>query len=80
MSDSMKYVAEPVYDQSMEEEDVIVEEEKDLSLVIKALQVPKQEVEEDKHHKGKIFSINFYNEGRICDLLIEKGSYENMES
>ena len=42
MSDSMKYVAEPVYEQSMEEEDVIVEEEKDLSLVIKALQVPKQ--------------------------------------
>ena len=41
MSDSMKYVAEPVYDQSMNEEDVIVEEEKDLSLVIMALQVPK---------------------------------------
>ena len=40
MSDNMKYVAEPVYDQSMKE-DVIVEEEKDLSLVIMALQVPK---------------------------------------
>ena len=79
MSDNMKYVAEPVYDQSMKE-DVIVEEEKDLSLVIKALQVPKQEVEEDKQHKGKIFAINFCIEGRICDLLIEKGSYENMES
>ena len=26
------------------------------------------------------FSINFFIEGRICDLLIKKGSYENMES
>ena len=76
----MKYVAKPVYDQSMEEADVIVEEENDLSLGTKALQVPKKEMEEDKKHKGKIFPINFCIKGRICDLLIEKSSYENMES
>ena len=40
----------------MEEANVIVEEEKDLSLGTSALQVPKQEMEEDKQHKGKIFN------------------------
>ena len=80
MSDSMKYVTEPVYDQSMKVTDVIVDEENDLSLGTKALQVPKQEMEEDKQHKGKIFPTNFCIKGIICDLLIEKGSYENMES
>ena len=59
---------------------MIVEGKKDLSLGTKALQVPKQEMEKDKQHKGKIFPINFCIEGRIFDLLIEKGSYENMES
>ena len=37
-------------------------------------------MEEDKQHKSKIFPINFCIEGRICELLIEKGSYENIES
>ena len=55
------------------EEDVIVEGKKDLSLGTKALQVPKQEMEKDKQHKGKFFPINFCIEGRICELLIEKG-------
>ena len=80
MSDSMKYVAEPISYQSMEELDVIVEVKKDLSLAAKALQVPKKEMEEEKQHKGKFFPINFCIEGKICDLLIEKGSYENMKS
>ena len=44
----MKYVAEPVSYQSMEELDVIVEVKKDLSLAAKALQVPKKEMEDNK--------------------------------
>ncbi|KAK9998798.1 hypothetical protein SO802_018401 [Lithocarpus litseifolius] len=54
MSDSIKYVAEPVYDQSMDETTVIVEEEKDLSLGTTVMQVQKQKAEDDRQHKDYV--------------------------
>lgn len=77
----MKYVDELVYDQCMEDgEDAIVEGEEDLPLATKILQTSKQEVEEEEVLRGKILPTSFNSEVRVCDLIIERDSYGNMES
>ena len=78
---AMKYVDEPVHDQYMEDgEDAIVEGEEDLPLATKILQTSKQEVEKEEVLKGKILPTDFSIEVRVCDLIIERDSYGNMES
>lgn len=77
----MKYADEPMYDLYMEDgEDAIVEGEEDLSLATKLLQTSMQEVEEEEGLKGKILPTDFSIEARVCDLIIERDSYRNMES